>query len=82
VIHAAAATVDRWILPLPRLSTENDLWRNTMSIQRALVIGAGSGVGQATVLALTAAGAEVVGPEPTDADWLVQLVAISAIVGF
>jgi NAD(P)-dependent dehydrogenase (short-subunit alcohol dehydrogenase family) len=33
--------------------------RNTMSIQRALVIGAGSGVGQATASALTAAGAQV-----------------------
>ena len=31
-----------------------------MSVQRALVIGAGSGVGQATAGALTAAGAEVV----------------------
>jgi NAD(P)-dependent dehydrogenase (short-subunit alcohol dehydrogenase family) len=30
-----------------------------MSIQRALVIGAGSGVGQATASALTAAGAHV-----------------------
>jgi NAD(P)-dependent dehydrogenase (short-subunit alcohol dehydrogenase family) len=34
--------------------------RSTMSIQRALVIGAGSGVGQATASALTAAGARVV----------------------
>jgi NAD(P)-dependent dehydrogenase (short-subunit alcohol dehydrogenase family) len=32
-----------------------------MSIQRALVIGAGSGVGQATASALTAAGARVLG---------------------
>lgn len=32
-----------------------------MSIQRALVIGAGSGVGQATASALTAAGAHVLG---------------------
>jgi NAD(P)-dependent dehydrogenase (short-subunit alcohol dehydrogenase family) len=39
---------------------ENDAWRNAMSIERALVIGAGSGVGQATAAALTAAGAQVV----------------------
>jgi NAD(P)-dependent dehydrogenase (short-subunit alcohol dehydrogenase family) len=39
---------------------KNDAWRNTMSIERALVIGAGSGVGQATAAALTAAGAQVV----------------------
>src|ERR671931_1935156 len=40
---------------------QNNAWRTTMSIQRALVIGAGSGVGKATAEALTAAGASVVG---------------------
>jgi NAD(P)-dependent dehydrogenase (short-subunit alcohol dehydrogenase family) len=35
-------------------------WRNVMSIQRALVIGAASGVGHATADALAAAGAHVV----------------------
>jgi NAD(P)-dependent dehydrogenase (short-subunit alcohol dehydrogenase family) len=38
---------------------ENKLRRNTMSIERALVIGAASGVGQATAAALTDAGVVV-----------------------
>jgi NAD(P)-dependent dehydrogenase (short-subunit alcohol dehydrogenase family) len=38
---------------------ENNPRRNAMSIQRALVIGAGSGVGKATASALSAAGARV-----------------------
>jgi NADP-dependent 3-hydroxy acid dehydrogenase YdfG len=39
---------------------ENELRRNTMSIDRALVIGAAGGVGQATAGALTDAGVSVV----------------------
>jgi NAD(P)-dependent dehydrogenase (short-subunit alcohol dehydrogenase family) len=50
---------DRWIAATSRLSIEKHERRNVMSIQRALVIGAGSGVGQATASALTAAGAHV-----------------------
>jgi NADP-dependent 3-hydroxy acid dehydrogenase YdfG len=38
---------------------ENDTWRQAMRIQRALVIGAGSGVGEATAGALRAAGVDV-----------------------
>lgn len=55
------ATANRWISILPRLCMRNNRWRKTMSIERALVIGAGSGVGQATARALAAAGTEVVG---------------------
>src|SRR5919198_2664916 len=51
--------IDRWIPAPPWLSIGNNARRNNMSIQRALVIGAGSGVGQATASALTAAGASV-----------------------
>jgi NAD(P)-dependent dehydrogenase (short-subunit alcohol dehydrogenase family) len=50
-----------------------------MSIQRALVIGAGGGVGRATVQALTAAGAEVVAAgrerDATDAEQVASLLA-------
>jgi NAD(P)-dependent dehydrogenase (short-subunit alcohol dehydrogenase family) len=50
-----------------------------MSIQRALVIGAGGGVGRATVQALTAAGAQVVAAgrerDATDPDQVASLLA-------
>ena len=50
-----------------------------MSIQRALVIGAGGGVGRATVQALTAAGAEVVAAgrerDATDPEQVASLLA-------
>ena len=50
-----------------------------MSIKRALVIGAGSGVGHATASALTAAGAHVVGAgrerDATDPDQVAALIA-------
>lgn len=50
-----------------------------MSIQRALVIGAGSGVGQATASALTAAGAHVLGAgrerDATDPEHVAALLA-------
>lgn len=50
---------DRWILAVARLSMGNDTWRQAMSIQRALVIGAGSGVGKSTASALRTAGVDV-----------------------
>jgi NADP-dependent 3-hydroxy acid dehydrogenase YdfG len=50
----------RWIRAPPRIAMYTNVRRNTMTIQRALVIGAGSGVGRATADALTAAGVHVV----------------------
>src|SRR6185369_17408394 len=59
-IQRSPAAADRWIPAAARISLcANDARRNTMSIQRALVIGAGSGVGHATAGALTAAGTRV-----------------------
>src|SRR4051794_1654584 len=56
---APRAAIDRWIPAPPRTSVQNNERRTTMSIQRALVIGAGSGVGRATAGALAVAGARV-----------------------
>src|SRR4051794_3868517 len=69
----------RWFQAPARISIRNNVWSITMSIQSALVIGAGSGVGRATATALAETGAQVVAAgrerDATDPEQVAALLA-------